>query len=97
MHILDFDFKSADGRKLRVLSSTTYQRQTNKMYKEKTPRIREYIRDAQYVCTTADVWTSRHRRFMGVTVSWVISYYYILYVIYCLGITIENLYWSFFI
>ncbi|EZA50876.1 hypothetical protein X777_10884, partial [Ooceraea biroi] len=33
--------------------------------------IKEVMKKASYICTTADIWTAANRRFMGVTVHWI--------------------------
>ena len=44
----------------------------NKLHKEKMNEIRMALKEAEYVCTTADVWSGSSRRFLDVTAHWVI-------------------------
>ncbi|EFN74390.1 hypothetical protein EAG_08651, partial [Camponotus floridanus] len=40
-------------------------------YKDKIKNIKDKISNAKYVCTTADIWSSHSRRFIGVTAHWI--------------------------
>lgn len=68
-----------DGKQLHHLSARTLLRRIEESYKNKMKNITDEISKAKYVCTTADVWSSHSRRFIGMTVHWVIIVEFILY------------------
>lgn len=70
MFIIDMNIHK-DGKQLHHLSTRKVVRQIEESYKSKMTNIKDEISKASCVCTTADIWTSRSRRFMGVTVHWV--------------------------
>lgn len=67
-----------DGKQLHHLSARTLLRRIEEAYKNKIKNIKDEISNAKYVCTTADIWSSHSRRFIGVTVHWVIIKAFIL-------------------
>ncbi|XP_043270570.1 uncharacterized protein [Venturia canescens] len=54
------------------MSRATLCRRVENLFEEKMKEIRSTLeKKAMYVCTTADIWTSRSRRFLGVTAHWI--------------------------
>ena len=43
----------------------------NNLYDKRVAEIKTVIVKIKYICTTADIWTSSKRRFLGVTAHWV--------------------------
>ncbi|XP_043269475.1 uncharacterized protein [Venturia canescens] len=54
------------------MSRATLCRRIENLFQDKMKEIRNILETkAMYVCTTADIWTSRSRRFLGVTAHWI--------------------------
>lgn len=70
-----------NGKQLHHLSARTLIRRIDVSYKNKMEKIKNKISNAKYVCTTADIWSSHSRRFIGVTVHWVIIVEFILLIL----------------
>jgi len=64
-----------DGKQLHHLSTCTLLRRIEESYENKMKNIKNEILNTNYVCTTADVWSSHSRRFIGVTVHWVFMFF----------------------
>ncbi|XP_043279561.1 uncharacterized protein [Venturia canescens] len=60
-----------NGVSLKHLSARTVGRSIKKVFEENTSKIMGKVATVKYVCTTADVWSSRTRRFLGMTVHWI--------------------------
>ncbi|KYN21167.1 hypothetical protein ALC57_06461 [Trachymyrmex cornetzi] len=60
-----------DGKQLHHLCTRTLVRKIEQSYNNKMSNIKDEISKVNYICTTADIWTSHSRRFMGVTVHWI--------------------------
>ena len=41
-------------------------------HKTSMSKIKSELKAARYVCTTADIWSTRQRSFLGVTAHWVL-------------------------
>ena len=54
-----------------VLSRKTVANRLEKMYEEKMALVTTLLKKVSYLCTTADVWTSHNRSYMGVTGHWI--------------------------
>ncbi|CAG5090554.1 Protein of unknown function [Cotesia congregata] len=59
------------GMPLRHLSARTVARKIEDTFKHNMLSLKNMIKSAQYVCITADTWSSKSRRFIGMTVHWV--------------------------
>ncbi|XP_057339645.1 zinc finger BED domain-containing protein 4-like [Microplitis mediator] len=70
----DFEFTKGTNQ-LKHLTRFTLAKKVNQRYKELMAEVRNklllLITDGGYVCTTADMWSSNQRRYLGVTVSWI--------------------------
>lgn len=68
----DLDLRTANNTSLTHISRRTLVRRTQELFSEKMQTIRAALeKQAQYVCTTADIWSSSTRGFLGVTAHWV--------------------------
>lgn len=54
-----------------IMSRRTLGRKLDDMYLEINSKVKEAIKFQNYVCTTADIWSSKSRSFMGVTAHWI--------------------------
>lgn len=61
---------------MKHLTRYTLGKKVDENYEKVMQEVREQIKlvveQNAYVCTTADVWTGGARRYLGVTISWVI-------------------------
>ncbi|RLU16751.1 hypothetical protein DMN91_010819 [Ooceraea biroi] len=60
-----------NGKQLHHLSARTLLRRIEESYNNKMKSIKHEILNTKHVCTTADIWSSHSRRFIGVTVHWI--------------------------
>lgn len=61
-----------NGKLLKIICKKTLGKKMNDQCKNDLGKIKKELeRDAQYVCTTADIWTNKVRRALGVTAHWV--------------------------
>ncbi|XP_076295239.1 uncharacterized protein LOC143216244 [Lasioglossum baleicum] len=69
-------FKELDmAKKMKPISRRTIGRRINKLYDETRDKIKTDLGNVEYVCTTADIWSGKHRSFLGVTVHWITENY----------------------
>ncbi|XP_077256457.1 uncharacterized protein LOC143894193 [Temnothorax americanus] len=62
----------ARGKPITVLSRRSLGRRIKDLYESNTKSIKKILtEEAQYICTTADVWSSKKRSFLGVTAHWI--------------------------
>lgn len=54
-----------------IMSRRTLGRKLDDMYLDINSKVKETIKFQNYVCTTADIWSSKSRSFMGVTAHWI--------------------------
>lgn len=54
-----------------VMSRRTLGRRVTEMYNEMVVKVKQILAEQSYVCTTADVWSSNHRSYMGITAHWI--------------------------
>lgn len=59
------------GTRLQVMSRPKLMKELDARYKKMTGNIRNVLTNTNYVCTTADVWSTKHRSFFGYTCHWV--------------------------
>lgn len=59
--------------RLKVRNRTFYRQRINTMYARKKAALKNNLEKAQWVCTTADAWTSRRRAYIGITAHWLDS------------------------
>src|SRR5215469_4477048 len=61
-------------------SRKTFSRLVESSNSDKLGKIKNKLSSLSHVCTTADIWSTRHRSFMGVTAHWVcmLCYYFFL-------------------
>lgn len=55
---------------LKVLSRNSILSRVNHLNSEASNQIKELLKSVDYVCTTADIWSTKQRRFLGVTCHW---------------------------
>lgn len=60
------------GMKLTHLSARTVGRKIINTFNKNMDSIKTMISSVKHVCTTTDVWTNKSRRFIGMTVLWVL-------------------------
>ncbi|XP_057336374.1 uncharacterized protein LOC130674944 [Microplitis mediator] len=66
------DMTIKKGRKeLSHLSARTVKRRVKDTFNQNMELLKFMMNSAEYVCTTADVWTSKSRRFLGMTAHWI--------------------------
>ncbi|XP_057336009.1 uncharacterized protein LOC130674635 [Microplitis mediator] len=59
------------GQKLRHLSAKTLTRKIKDTFTANMRAIKDKLKAVSYVCTTADVWSSKSQRYMGMTIHWI--------------------------
>ncbi|XP_043269904.1 uncharacterized protein [Venturia canescens] len=59
------------GKELQHLSARTVGRRIEQTFLKTVADISAELANVSFVCTTADTWSSRHRRFVGMTVHWI--------------------------
>ncbi|KYN09969.1 hypothetical protein ALC57_17907 [Trachymyrmex cornetzi] len=64
-----FRIKHGD-KSLKHLTRNTLKKKIDIIYRENMEIIKNHLKNVQYVCTTADIWTAPDRRFIGVTAHW---------------------------
>ncbi|KYN23184.1 hypothetical protein ALC57_04404 [Trachymyrmex cornetzi] len=65
-----YSFRVKHGDKsLKHLTRNTLKKKIDIVYREQM-EIKNHLKNVQYVCTTADIWTALYRRFIGVTAHW---------------------------
>ena len=57
--------------RLKVRNRAFYRKKITSMYVKKRAAVMNQLRDALWICTTADGWTSRRRAFIGITAHWI--------------------------
>lgn len=60
---------------LRLPSRRSVVRKVEELFDENNKNVREQLKNVDYVCTSADIWSGRRRSFFGVTAHWVDSNY----------------------
>lgn len=60
-----------DGMGLHVMHRTTAVKKIEDFFLDNTARVKSDLEKASYVCTTADIWSAKHRSFLGVTGHWI--------------------------
>lgn len=66
-----FDALNISDCGLRVLSRRSFCRKIDNFYEKNKNEIKEELNDAQFVCTTIDIWSGKKRSFLGVTCHWI--------------------------
>lgn len=56
---------------IKVMSRRTVGRKVEEDYKLVTEQLSELLQKVQFISTTADIWSTKHRSFMGVTAHWI--------------------------
>lgn len=59
------------NNEIEVMSRRTIGRKISTNYSKLKNDLREKLKSVKYVCTTADIWSTKHRSFMGITAHWV--------------------------
>lgn len=57
--------------KLEVPSRRTLVRRINDDYNRIVENLKQILQNIKYISTTADIWSTKHKSFMGVTAHWV--------------------------
>lgn len=60
-----------DGMNVNVPRRKAAMRLINEMYNSHTENLKKEIQKQDYVCSTADIWSTKTRSFMGVTLHWI--------------------------
>jgi len=58
-------------KKINVPSRRNLVRKIHNLFEDTKEKIINDIKDIKYVCTTTDVWSSKKRSFLGVTIHWI--------------------------
>ena len=69
--LVDIDIRSPDNEKLTVMSATKNKSNCKRLYSIEMEEIKKILADKKYVCTTADTYSTRTKRCVGVTAHWV--------------------------
>lgn len=69
-----------------VPSRRTLSRLVETSATEMMVKITNRLNSLPYICTTADIWSTKHRSFMGVTAHWVTICHQIYFVLFILNI-----------
>uniref|UniRef100_A0A1Y1N367 hAT-like transposase RNase-H fold domain-containing protein n=1 Tax=Photinus pyralis TaxID=7054 RepID=A0A1Y1N367_PHOPY len=56
---------------LKTMSRRTLGRNIDKSYAETMQKLKTILQNINHVSTTADIWSTKHKSFMGVTAHWV--------------------------
>ena len=59
---------------LKYLTRYTIGKKIHDLSNQQFIEIKDAMAKAKFICTTADIWSGSNRRFLGVTVHWVIFY-----------------------
>lgn len=68
--LTDMNIKKG-GKSLRHLSARTVTSRVKNTFENHIMSMKKELSTVSSVCTTADVWSSRTRRFIGMTAHWV--------------------------
>jgi len=68
-----FDTLNISNSRLHILSRRSLCRKIDTYYEKNKIEINENLKDAQFVCTTADIWSGKKSSFLGVTCHWISS------------------------
>ncbi|KAG8201334.1 hypothetical protein JTE90_016811 [Oedothorax gibbosus] len=66
-----FNFLNISNRGLKVMSRRTLTRRLDTKYSKHVEDTRETLKSVPWLCTTADIWSSGKRSFIGVTAHWI--------------------------
>ncbi|KAG8180984.1 hypothetical protein JTE90_024732 [Oedothorax gibbosus] len=66
-----FNFLNISNRGLKVMSRRTLTRRLDTKYSKHVEETRETLKSVPWLCTTADIWSSGKRSFIGVTAHWI--------------------------
>lgn len=56
---------------IKVISRRTLSRKIEEDYISVTGQLLQIFQNVKFICTTADIWSTKHRSFMGVTAHWI--------------------------
>lgn len=65
------EFAKFTNPKLNLISRPTAVKTIDNMYTSMIDKLKEQIKLNKFVCTTADVWSTKHRSFLGYTCHWI--------------------------
>ncbi|XP_076284781.1 uncharacterized protein LOC143211202 [Lasioglossum baleicum] len=69
-------FENLDmANRVKNISRRTIGCRIDRLYVEMTEKIKSDLSTIPYLCTTADIWSGKHRSFLGVTVHWIADNY----------------------
>ncbi|XP_067627500.1 uncharacterized protein [Eurosta solidaginis] len=71
--LIDDILSKDESAHMKHLSRRTVGKHIQKRFIENMDELRSILKNVDYVCTTADVWSSSTRRFLGVTAHWIDS------------------------
>lgn len=60
-----------DDNYLQIMSHNTMRDRIDRMYSNEIKILCGKLSKVPYVCATADVWSTKHKRFLGMTVHWI--------------------------
>ena len=74
INFLDFRIEQ-DSSSVQHMSRRKIGIKVDALYTERMTEIKKLIPADAFLCPTADIWTAMNRRFIGVTLHWVIEFF----------------------
>ena len=69
-HSVDFNIKK-NGITVKHMTRYSLMKKIKRSFEDHLSELKRIMETTEYVCTTADAWSGKRRRFLGVTLHWV--------------------------